>query len=163
MVRQHHRLNGQKSEKNLGDGKGQGSMACCSPWGHKKSDTTQPLNNNNNLRYWRLELLYMKLAEYNSAHNTHTPPPTCFASGFSVKSRSEMSQMSQKCGRKLKAKLSSIYGTDERTEGKKQTRRPDEGQQAIQHKQEKNTDRHARNSLVPQTPPPRDTVIPSYT
>ena len=24
----------------LGDGEGQGSLACCSPWGHKESDTT---------------------------------------------------------------------------------------------------------------------------
>ena len=136
MVRQHHRLNGQKPEKNLGDSEGQGSLACCSPWGHNKSDTTQPLNNNN-LRCWRLELQYMKLGEYNSAHNTNVPPPTWFTSRFSVKSPSEMSQMSQKCGRKLKAKLFSIYGIDKRTEGKKQTRRSDEGQQTIQHKQEK--------------------------
>ena len=25
------------------------SLACCSPWGHKKSDTTEQLNNNNNM------------------------------------------------------------------------------------------------------------------
>ena len=25
-------------------GDGQGSLACCSPWGHKKSDTTEQLN-----------------------------------------------------------------------------------------------------------------------
>ena len=31
----------------LGDIEGQGSLACCSPWGHKESDTTEPLNNNN--------------------------------------------------------------------------------------------------------------------
>ena len=28
-----------------GDGEGQGSLACCSPWGHKESDTTEQLNN----------------------------------------------------------------------------------------------------------------------
>ena len=33
-------------EQTLGDGKGQGSLAWCSPWGHKESDTTEPLNNN---------------------------------------------------------------------------------------------------------------------
>ena len=42
----HHRLNGHKSEQAPGDGDGQGSLACCSPWGHKESDTTEPLNNN---------------------------------------------------------------------------------------------------------------------
>ena len=29
-----------------GVGDGQGSLACCSPWGHKESDTTERLNNN---------------------------------------------------------------------------------------------------------------------
>ena len=27
--------------KLLGDGEGWGSLACCSPWGHKESKTTQ--------------------------------------------------------------------------------------------------------------------------
>ena len=30
----------QWAEQALGDGEGQGSVACCSPWGHKESDTT---------------------------------------------------------------------------------------------------------------------------
>ena len=42
----HHRLNGHEFEQALGDGEGQGSLACCSPWGHKESDTTEQLNNN---------------------------------------------------------------------------------------------------------------------
>ena len=29
--------------------KGQGSLVCCSPWGHKELDTTEQLNNNMNL------------------------------------------------------------------------------------------------------------------
>ena len=33
----------------LGDGEGQGGMACCSPWGHKELDTTGWLNNNKSL------------------------------------------------------------------------------------------------------------------
>ena len=45
MFRWHHRLNGHKSEQALGDGEGQGSLACCSPWGCKESDTTEQLNN----------------------------------------------------------------------------------------------------------------------
>ena len=39
-----HRLNGQEFESTLGVGDGQGSLACCSPWGHKESDTTERLN-----------------------------------------------------------------------------------------------------------------------
>ena len=29
---------------NPGVGDGQGGLACCSPWGHKESDTTEQLN-----------------------------------------------------------------------------------------------------------------------
>ena len=43
----HHRLNGQEFEQTPGDGEGQGSLACCSPWGRKESDTTEWLNNKN--------------------------------------------------------------------------------------------------------------------
>ena len=32
------------SEQPLGVGDGHGSLACCSPWGHKKLDTTERLN-----------------------------------------------------------------------------------------------------------------------
>ena len=46
MVGWHHQLNGHEFEQTLGDGEGQGSLACCSPWGHKESDTTEQLNNN---------------------------------------------------------------------------------------------------------------------
>ena len=42
----HHRLNGHEFEQALGDGEGQGSLACCSPWGCKESDTTERLNDN---------------------------------------------------------------------------------------------------------------------
>ena len=40
MVGWHHRLNGLEFEQTLGDSGGQRSLACCSPWGHKESDTT---------------------------------------------------------------------------------------------------------------------------
>jgi len=40
MAGWHHQLNGHEFEQTLGDGEGQGSLACCSPWGHKESDTT---------------------------------------------------------------------------------------------------------------------------
>ena len=45
MVGWHHQLNGHEFEQALGDGEGQGSLACCSPWGHRESDTTEQLNN----------------------------------------------------------------------------------------------------------------------
>ena len=41
MAGWHHQLNGHETEQILGDGEGQGSLACCSPWGQKESDMTQ--------------------------------------------------------------------------------------------------------------------------
>ena len=41
----HHRLNGHESEQTLGGSEGQGSLACCSPWGCKESDPTKQLKN----------------------------------------------------------------------------------------------------------------------
>ena len=39
MVGWHHQLNGHESEQTLEDGEGQGSLACCSAWGHEELDT----------------------------------------------------------------------------------------------------------------------------
>ena len=44
MVGWHHQLDGHEFEQALGVGDGQGSLACCSPWGHKRVDTTEQLN-----------------------------------------------------------------------------------------------------------------------
>ena len=44
MVWWHHRLNGCEFKQAPGDGEGQGSQACYSPWGHKKLDTAEQLN-----------------------------------------------------------------------------------------------------------------------
>ena len=40
MVGWHHRLNGNEFEQTPEDSEGQGSLACCRPWGHQKLDTT---------------------------------------------------------------------------------------------------------------------------
>ena len=45
MVGWHHWLDGHEFEQAPEDGKGQGNLACCSPWGHKESDMTEWLNN----------------------------------------------------------------------------------------------------------------------
>ena len=44
MVGWHHQHNGHELEQALGVGDGQGSLACCSPWSRKESDTTERLN-----------------------------------------------------------------------------------------------------------------------
>ena len=46
MIGWHHWLDGHEFEQALGDGEGQGSPICCSPWGHKELDMTEWLNNN---------------------------------------------------------------------------------------------------------------------
>ena len=50
MVGWHHWPNGHESEQTPGDGEGQGSLVCCSPWGRKGSDTTERLNNTQDIQ-----------------------------------------------------------------------------------------------------------------
>jgi len=45
MVGWHQQLSGHGFERAPGDGEGQGSLACCSPWGCKQLDTTERLSN----------------------------------------------------------------------------------------------------------------------
>ena len=40
MVGWHHQLSGHEFEQILGDTEGPGSLACCSPQGHRELDTT---------------------------------------------------------------------------------------------------------------------------
>ena len=46
MVGWHHWLKGHELEQTAEGGKGQGSLACCSQWSHKKLDAIGQLNNN---------------------------------------------------------------------------------------------------------------------
>ena len=41
MVEWHHQLNGHEFEQILGESEGQGSLACCCPWGCKELDMTE--------------------------------------------------------------------------------------------------------------------------
>ena len=45
MVGWHHLFNVHEFEQTQGDSEAQRSLACCSPWGLKESDTTEQLNN----------------------------------------------------------------------------------------------------------------------
>ena len=44
MVGWHYQRDGREVEQALGVGDGQGSLACCSPWGRKELDMTEWLN-----------------------------------------------------------------------------------------------------------------------
>ena len=41
LVGWHHQLNGHEFEQTQGDGEGEGSLACCSSWGHKNNLVTE--------------------------------------------------------------------------------------------------------------------------
>ena len=47
MIGWHHLFNGYEFEQALGNGKRQGSLVCCSPWGYKESDMTERLSSHN--------------------------------------------------------------------------------------------------------------------
>ena len=50
MIGRHHCLKRHELQQTPGDGKGQGSLVCCSPREHKESDTTWWLNNNGDVK-----------------------------------------------------------------------------------------------------------------
>ena len=52
MIGWYHWLNGHEFEQTLGDGEGQGSLVCCSPWGRKQLDKTEWMNHNKD-EFWR--------------------------------------------------------------------------------------------------------------
>ena len=54
----HHQFNEHELGQTLGDGEGQGGLACCSPGGHKKPDMTWRLNNNNPTVHITFNLLH---------------------------------------------------------------------------------------------------------
>ena len=59
MAGWHHRLDGHEFAQSPGVGDGQGSLGCCSPWGHKESDMTERLNWTEQVKtmvsYWPVE------------------------------------------------------------------------------------------------------------
>ena len=58
MVGWHHQLNGHEFEQTPGDSEGQGSLACCSPWGRRESDMTEQLNNSKYRVLFAIQLLF---------------------------------------------------------------------------------------------------------
>ena len=64
IVGWHPELNGHEFEQTQGDSKGQRSLVCCSPWGHKELDTTERLNNNKCIDYLGEGLQYISAFKY---------------------------------------------------------------------------------------------------
>ena len=59
MIGWPHQLHGHEFEQTSGDGEGQGSLVCCSPWDCKKSDMTELLNIKVSLGSQLIQLFYV--------------------------------------------------------------------------------------------------------
>ena len=64
MVWWYHWLDGCGPEQGLGVGDGNGSLECCSPWGHKYLDVTELLNRTDNLHTTQFALLNVLFMVY---------------------------------------------------------------------------------------------------
>ena len=53
----HHWLSVYEFEQTLGDGEGQGNLACCSLWGCKELDVTEQLNNNDTILLYLIDFI----------------------------------------------------------------------------------------------------------
>ena len=70
IVGWHHRFNGHKFEQTLGYSERQGSLACCSPLGHRESGTTEQLKNSSE----DIEILLGKDAAFVFSHTEFEVP-----------------------------------------------------------------------------------------
>ena len=70
MVGWHHWLNGHEFEQAPWVGDGQGSLACCSPLGHRESGTTEQLKNSSE----DIEILLGKDADFVFSHTEFEVP-----------------------------------------------------------------------------------------
>ena len=72
MVGRHHWLNGHEFEQAPGDGEGQGSLACYSPWGHKELHMTEWLDNsNNNESHLKTSFFFFFVLSYLAIYKIH--------------------------------------------------------------------------------------------
>ena len=74
MAGWHHWLDAHESEWTPGVGNGQGGLVCCDSWGRKESDTTEQLNNKNNIVlilciWFCFRFLFWNLASWEISHS----------------------------------------------------------------------------------------------
>ena len=82
MIGWHHRLN--RHEFVLGIDDGQGSLVCCSPWGHKVLNTTEQLNwtelsfTHKIIEFWLTDIWYIQKFIFRTQKNLNHPGlPLC--------------------------------------------------------------------------------------
>ena len=64
MVGWHHLLNGHEFEQAPGDGEGQGTLECCSPWRCKELDMIEQLNKESSERHDNGDLTHLDLESW---------------------------------------------------------------------------------------------------
>ena len=78
----HHRCHGYVLGQTLGDGEGQGGLACCCPWGREEPDTTGRLDNNEHvLSFYCVPGTVLRTVPYDTfilSLNPHAYPMTQF-------------------------------------------------------------------------------------
>ena len=85
MVGWHYWLNGLcESEQALGGGDGQGSLACCSPWGLKDSDMAEWLKWAERKEYVGDQISFLPLCVHTLSHLTLCDPVDCSPPGSFV-------------------------------------------------------------------------------
>ena len=67
MAGWHHQFNGHEFEQTLGDSEGQGSLACCSPWGCEELDTTERVNNYCSVQFSSVQGTLKSLLQHHSS------------------------------------------------------------------------------------------------
>ena len=106
MVEWYHRLDGHEFEQAPGVGDGQGSLACCSPWGCKNLDTTEQVNwtelNWNELKFavlapWLPDRLAAPGLDPINRCLEHTGPWSFTSSGISVQVGGEQTHSDPRC------------------------------------------------------------------
>ena len=87
MIGWHHQPDGHQFEQALGVGDGQGSLACCSPWGCKESSTTERLNWTAKPAFrdkWSLETRWSFRIQYSFYKSVTLPPSHQQVCGMSI-------------------------------------------------------------------------------
>ena len=70
MAGWHHQCNEHELGQTMGDGEGQGGLACCSPWSCKESNTTGLLNNNNKINWIKYSITSHLKSNSSESHLT---------------------------------------------------------------------------------------------
>ena len=105
-----HQLNGHEFEQTPGDSEGQGSLACCSPWGRKELDMSEQLNNNKRwmifCEMWKSYEIQISTPYKWSSNETRAIHSLPMTYGYFCATATELSSCHQDC---VTCKAQTIY------------------------------------------------------